>query len=241
MRLTLVSLALACVAASQAVVITQWNFNSNPPDTSTSTGTLLPSIGAGTAAGIGGVTASYTAGTGSSDPAASDNTAMHLANFPAQGVGSGTAGAQFNVSTVGFANVIISFDRRHSASASRWVELQYSTNGTTFTGFQDYEIPGTNVAMVNNATADLSAVAGVANNPNFAFRIVAVFGTVGAVGGTTYATVGNTTSGAGGSNYATSGTIRYDMVTVNGQAVPEPATMAVLAIGAVAAMRRRKK
>ena len=52
-----VSLSLFVVLSlfsAYADLITQWNFNSVPPDGSTSTGTNVPSVGYGTAVLIGG-------------------------------------------------------------------------------------------------------------------------------------------------------------------------------------------
>ena len=47
-------------------VITQWNFNSNPPDASTSTGSINPSKGTGILTALL-TTTSYSSGSGSSD------------------------------------------------------------------------------------------------------------------------------------------------------------------------------
>jgi len=239
MRTALIVGLVAAAALSQAQ-IAQWNFNSNPADSSTGTGSITPSVGSGSLSLVGGATTSFQSGVGSSDPAAADNSAYNTLNYPAQSVGSGTAGVQFNVSTVGFLNIQVQFDRRHSATASRWVQLQYSTNGTTFVPFQNYEVSGTNVAMINGSSANLSSISGVNNNPNFAIRLVTIFGTVGSAGGSVYTSVGNTSTGPGGSTYGPAGTIRYDMVTVSGQPVPEPGTMAALGLGAAALLRRRR-
>lgn len=237
-------LALVFAAAlSQAATIYQWDFNSNPPDGSTSTGTDVPSIAALPGAAIsriGGVgfgTTPYTSGVGSSDPNVDDNSAYHTAGYPAQGVDSGLAGIQVMASTVGYEKVRVSFDRRHSASASRWIQFQYTVDGTNFVPFADFEVPGTTLVMINNASVDLSSVSAVDNNPNFGFRLVSIFGIVGSAGGTQYTSVGNTTPG--GSTYSANGTIRYDMVTID--AVPEPASIAALALGVASLARRRRR
>jgi hypothetical protein len=83
---------------------------------------------------------------------------------------------------------------------------------------------------------DLSSIAGVAENPNFAFRIVAAFAP-----GTSEYLAANSTS-----NYAAGGTWRFDMVTLNGTAaaVPEAGSLAglsLVALGMAAAGIRRRR
>ena len=74
----------------------------------------------------------------------------------------------------------------------------------------------------NGRSIDLSSISGVANNANFAFRVVSAF----APDSNAYA--------ASSSSYAGTGTWRFDMVTVNGTAiaaVPEPKNYAMLLAG----------
>ena len=44
---------LVASAAAQSQTLAQWNFNSVPPDASTATGSLLTSVGSGTATLVG--------------------------------------------------------------------------------------------------------------------------------------------------------------------------------------------
>ena len=107
----------ACTATFASGQITQWNFNSNPPDVSGTTGSLTPSTGAGTVSTLGTIVQSFGSGAsenGSSDPATADDTALAYATFPAATVGSGTSGARFNVSTATFNNLTVLFDQRNS-------------------------------------------------------------------------------------------------------------------------------
>src|SRR5207249_1783543 len=107
------------------------------------------------------------------------------------------AGVQFNVGTVGWEKINVSWSQRVDPTASRYVRLQYSTNGTTFFDF----CTATAMSSVNTfepKTNSLPNDTGVWNEPNFAFRIVAEFEStavtnananyVTAPGGTTYAT-----------------------------------------------------
>src|SRR5215468_2029030 len=84
-------------APATAATIAQWNFNRVPPDSSTSTGTIVPSTGTGTASLVGGTTATYTTGS-TNDPAASaDDSGWNTKSYPSEVTGNKTAGVQFNV------------------------------------------------------------------------------------------------------------------------------------------------
>src|SRR5262249_15843289 len=112
-----------------AATIAQWNFNSVPPDSSTSTATIVPSTGTGTASLVGGTTATYTTGS-TNDPAASaDDSGWNTKSYPSEVTGNKTAGLQFNVSTLGYSNIVVRWDQRVSSSASKYYRFQYSTDG----------------------------------------------------------------------------------------------------------------
>src|SRR5216684_610065 len=129
---------LAVPSSARADVIAQWNFNSVPSDGSTSTGTNRPSVGIGTASLVGGTTATYAAGS-TNDPATSaDDTGWNTSHYVGQGTSNKTAGVQFNVSTLGYSNVVIRWDHKLSSTASKYCRLQYSTDGANFT---DYSTP----------------------------------------------------------------------------------------------------
>lgn len=227
--------------AAQASVITQWNFNSGA-DNDTATGTLTPAIGGGVASTVGGSTGTFASGDasgGSTDPNVGDDSAWNLTTWAAQGTGNKSRGAQFSVSTVGYTGVTVSFDQRLSNTAANTWRFQYSIDGTNFvdgTQFTFTPAPtGTGDVWYNNRSVDLSAIAGVANNANFAFRIVAEFDP----------TLGNAYVAARStSSYGTTGTSRFDMVTVSGiTAVPEPASVTVLSLvfAGVAYRQRRTR
>ena len=209
---------LATSAAVQSQTLTQWNFNSVPPDAFTTTGSVLPSVGSGTATLVG-TTSTFASGAGSTDPAAADNTGWNTTGYAAQGTGDRTRGVQFNVSTVGSNFIAVSWDQRLSNTAARSAQFQYSLNGTAFTDFGVVFSGSPGDTWFNNRSLDLSSVAGVGNNANFAFRILAAFES--ATSAYTAATTGST--------YATTGTWRFDQVTVT--AVPEPGTYAMLSAG----------
>jgi hypothetical protein len=222
-RTTMLKLLLAAcfiVAAypsAKADLIVQWNFNSVPADGSTTTGTTAPSVGNGTASLIGGVTGGFSTG-GTNDPASSsDDSGWQTSNYPPQETGDRTGGVQFNVSTVGYSNIVVRWDQRVTSTASKYYRLQYSTNGNTFF---DYGAPVIMQAAPSTQsyyeaqTNDLGNIAGVKNNPNFAFRIVSEFEQSAMGSGVNdYVTVSNST-------YSPSANVRFDYVTVFGTLIP---------------------
>ncbi|MFN3683191.1 MAG: hypothetical protein ACK41F_04565 [Fimbriimonadaceae bacterium] len=110
-------------ANAPAIVITRWDFNSVPPDSSTTSGTLAPAVGTGAASLVGGVTGSFASGDasgGSTDPASGDDSAWNVTTFAAQGQESGLRGVRFDVPTTGFEQITVRWDQRHSNASSRF-------------------------------------------------------------------------------------------------------------------------
>ena len=215
------AVAVLNILFTNPVVFAQWNFNSVTPDAAVATGTSSPSLGNGTASLVGGATATFATGDTTFDPAGTtDNSGWNTATYPAQGTGNKTRGAQFAVSTAGKQNIIIVWSSESPGTGSKYGRLQYSTNGTDFV---DFSAVFTNSGTFTVKTNSLAGIAGVNNNPNFAFRFMSEW----------ESTAANTANanyvGASGS-YSTGGTMRYDMVTVSGTSyvAAGPATNAVL-------------
>ncbi|NDC80961.1 MAG: hypothetical protein EB090_06835, partial [Verrucomicrobia bacterium] len=212
-------------------IITQWTFNSNPGDSSNTTGTLTPSTGTGTAKVVGLSTNEAYNGGSMTDPLGSagaatggDNTAIVYTGPSSGTVTNNSAGVVIAVSTLGKENIVITWDNRHSNSGPRHLRAQYTLDVTAATPvWVDYvaTTDGLNVANQGlyeaqvgdtwyiQRKADLSGVTGVANNAKFGFRLVAAF----APGESGYRKAdGSSTSAL--SYFA--GNFRTDMLTVSG-------------------------
>lgn len=235
--LGLAALLVSGLVTVQAQTITLWDFNANTFSASGgNTNTPNPALGFGTASSLGGTVLSFASGNsngGSTDP---DTTALDqgwgVTTFPAVAGLNKSAGVQFNVSTLGFSNIKITFDIRHSNTSSRYERFQYSLDGLNFTDSLGFSGPAGDT-WFNNRTVDLTGVFGVDNNPNFAFRIVSEWENTAMGAGANQFVASN-----GSSSYAASGTWRFDMVQV--AAVPEPAAMSLGALGLVTLIFRQR-
>jgi len=211
-------------AASDPSVLAQWDFNQYAASGSLTNPVASTGIGSASGIGLGGsipLTGSISnlgGGNLSSDPNQA-GAAWNTTNYATQGQRSGQTGIQFLVSTLGVdTGPTISFDVRGSITASRFIQLLYTLDGTSFAAANVpnggiYEIQG-GAVFNNRVSFDLSGIAGAGNNANFGFRIVSVF----APGTNQYSAI------APGSTYGTTGTLRYDMVTVT---IPSPGALAL--------------
>src|SRR5437879_2656121 len=221
MKRLLFFLALSITAVSgSAEIIGQWTFNSVPPDGAPGTGTTAPNIGAGVASFLNGVTATFSDGS-TNDPAPStDDSGWQRTHYPPQGTSNKTAGVQFNLSTVGYSNIVARWDHRVTSTASKYFRLQFSDDGGN--SFTDYPSPV--IAQTASSTASyyeaqtnsLAAFPAVNDNPNFALRIVAEWESTAVIGATNngYAVLSAT------SGYSMAGNVRFDFVTITGTPLP---------------------
>ncbi|MFN3554533.1 MAG: InlB B-repeat-containing protein [Bacteroidales bacterium] len=202
-------------------VITQWDFNDD---------TLIPAVGSGTALNIGGTSSAYAAGiTGNPDRG------WNLSAFPEQGALSGTAGAEFMVSTVGFENITLQFFHRASGTGSRWAEIHYTTDGGTTWNVQGNNNGGLSPHDIfYEFNVDFSSIPAVNDNPNFGIRIVSIFSPLAFNQNATLSYEANEAymrsnaqatyppvPGEGTGNYGAAGTWRFDDVTFSGEVIAE--------------------
>jgi hypothetical protein len=199
-NLTLVVLALFFpTRAVLADPIAIWNFNDSDLAVDHGTGTLVSNFNVTNIGFAAGTTNNARLG----DPAGQ---ALSL-----QG---GTSNANngrnvtINLSTVGYANIIVSFATQGTATGFNSNQFQYSLDGVTFVDFGSPYTPPAAFGTVP-VVFNLSSIPGLNNNSNAAFRIV--------FNGATSAT----------------GTNRIDNFVVEGSSttIPEPATLALLGSG----------
>ena len=173
--------------SAQTSLIHYWNFNNN---------TSAAAITAPTSTLTGGSLAAVTSGTTEIDFAGGTGQNFNIDNLNARnGDASGThlrynfpinGNLQFNLPTTGYNNVVVKFTTRRSGSGAGTQTWSYSTDGTTFQTYQTVTPQDANPQLV---TFDFSAVAGVANNPNFKLRVQFAAGSGGSVGNNRFANV----------------------------------------------------
>jgi hypothetical protein len=221
--------ALIAAAAAQADIIAQWDFNAT---------NLIPNIGSGTAANVGGTSSAFAGGV--------SGQGWNTSAYPAQGTGSGTAGVSFFVDTTGYQDITLSYFHRASGTASRWAQIDYTLDGGATWVTNHWNNSGLltpHDTFYSNNVSFIS-VTGANNNPNFGIRIVSIFSPFAfdqndtldpygpneaymrANAGAVYSPTNSTASG----NYSTAGTWRFDNVTFSGNVVPEP-SVALLFLG----------
>lgn len=222
-KIFMATIAIALSSLARGATITEWNFDQT---------NLVPNVGSGSATNIGGTTMAFAAGI--------PGQGWNVLTFPAQGTNSGTAGARYFVSTVGYSNIAVRFDHRASGTASRWARLDYTTDGgATWTPFwtnggalspHDTFYPFTN---------SFASVPSVNDNSNFGFRIVSIFSPLpfdqnaslpDYPANTAYMRANAQASytpggGVGTGDYAPAGTWRFDNVRISGDAIVSGPTL----------------
>jgi hypothetical protein len=134
-----------------------------------------------------------------------------------------SSGVQYNVSTVGFQNIFFTWDQRCSNTATNTMRVKYTLDGTIWADFVMTDQNTTycngvldggrfqNSAVGDNyrrVSVNFTSITGANNNANFAVRVLAA----------QYQTTGQFRQTLTPASVATSGTWRFDNVSVEGRA-----------------------
>jgi len=225
----LAALAAATLSVQNATAdtIAHWTFELNTPAdlaNSTTISGIAADVGNGTASGVHANAASdwtTPAGNGSAN-SLSVNT-WTIADY-----------FQFQVSTIGFTGIGVSFDHTSSSTGPRDFDLRYSTDGSSFTTFSSYTVianalppgawNGTTAFSEYSYIFNLSSVTAIDNTSTVYFRLV-----------------NTSTATPSGGIVAAGGTDRVDNFHVFSP-VPEPTSAALVVLGGLLSfvvMRRR--
>lgn len=213
----LICALLLFFAASQAAVADElavWNFNDSDMNVDHGGGTLTSNLNV--------VNILFAAGT-TNNARLGDIAGQALSLQGGTGTANNGRNITFNVSTVGFANIIVSFATQGTSTGFNSNQFQYSLDGINFIDFGSPYIPATAFGTLP-LVFSLASIVGLNNNPNAAFRVV--------FNGATSST----------------GTNRIDNIVVEGTSnatatIPEPTTVMLLlsGLGGLYKMRRRRR
>jgi hypothetical protein len=225
----LAALAALPLATHAQTTIADWTFETHVPPslTNQSFSGLLPDIGSGSASGLHASNPTHygsVVGNGSAHALSSDN--WRDGDY-----------WQFQVSTLGFRNITVSYDQASNTNGPRLMHLEYSLNGTTFSILKagNNILPDASPNPIWNSTTP-SSVYTFSNDFSSTFALDDA--------STLYFRLADDSSGlsAGGGPVSPSGVNFVDNFTVIG-VVPEPQQLFVVAgLGALAwsLVRRRK-
>ena len=208
----LLVLLVATAPAALADELAVWNFNDSDLTVDHGSGTLVTNLNVANVLFAAGTTTNARLG---------DAAGQSLSLQGGSSTANNGRDITFNVSTLGFSNIIVSFATQGTSTGFNSNQFQYSLDGTTFVNFAAPYTPATAFGTIP-LVFSLAGIAALEDNPNAAFRIV--------FNGATSST----------------GTNRIDNFVVEGTAqapgeVPEPTTAVLLLSGLSGLYRVRKR
>jgi hypothetical protein len=206
--LVLLTLTARAAAADELAI---WNFNDSDLNVDHGTGTLTSSFNLANVLFAAGTTNNARLG---------DIAGQALSLQGGTGTANNGRNITFNVSTLGFTNILVSVATQGTSTGFNSNQFQYSLDGITFV---DFAAPYTPASAFGSLPLvfSLVSIVGLNNNPNAAFRII--------FNGATSST----------------GTNRLDNLVVEGtpESVPEPMSAILLLTGlaGVLGVKKRKR
>ena len=230
------SLLGAAVSAS-AQTFAQWNFNGTSP-TTVPGGSTTPTvaIGTGSASLFGSTTADTSFGSGTNNGGSSDPVVGTPSDYAWQTTTYGAdtnaaiAGVQFLIPTSGFTaathtGFTFSYDLRHSNTSSRFEQVVYTTNGSTWSNAGSFFTGASGDTWFNGRSVTITDLLAF-DNANFGLRVT-------------------TSNGSGSALVGSNGTYASTGTWLQATAIPEPSSYAavfgVFALAGAALRRRSRK
>jgi hypothetical protein len=161
----LICAALLFFATSQATLADElaiWNFNDSDLNVDHGSGTLTSNLNL--------VNLLFAAGT-TNNARLGDVAGQALSLQGGTSVANNGRNITFNVSTIGFSNIVVSFATQGTSTGFNSNQFQYSLDGINFVDFGPPYTPAT-VFGTLPLVFTLGSIVGLNNNPNAAFRIV---------------------------------------------------------------------
>ncbi|MFV0327084.1 MAG: sialate O-acetylesterase, partial [Bacteroides xylanisolvens] len=195
-------------------IIVQWNFDNQNTNPYTGNGLFNLVGGVQSAVYNGGITPGASSAEGSSG--VTEGKSLGTNNYPSQGTNPKTAGFEITISTIGYKNIQISADIRHSFGSSNTFVLQYSIdNGNTWTDVHTFDKVTTRDLWYLRAY-DMSEITEVNDVSELKIRYVTDFD------GNQYISSDPTRT------YTNKGDVRFDNIRVTGESINTSATIVKL-------------
>jgi MYXO-CTERM domain-containing protein len=208
---------LSLVSVGRAGIITDWTFETSQPTTA---GPITPEVGSGDGSGSHAGAAVYSSPVGNGSAHSYSSNTWAVGDY-----------YQFHTSTLGNSNPLyFQWDQTSSNTGPRDFELDISLDNSTYAPLTSYSVLAnaspnawSSGTPVPAATMSAALPGAYSNAADVYFRLKQT-----------------STTSANGGTVATAGTDRVDNVQVTDTALPEPASLGLLGVASLFALRRRR-